>query len=378
MKILPVIDTCRVGGPGKGLVALVRGVRKRAVIPGVAIFRRSGAPESDFYRTLLRNGITPIIVRERSALDVGALRGLRDAIDLHKPDIVQTHGYKANVLLYALRKAGHLAEGVRWVSWIHGWTAENLRVRLYHRLEKWAVPASDHIVCVSSSLARSCEAFGKRVCVIPNSVDESYTREDTIDVAGLRRELGLGARRIIVVIGRLSHEKGQDRILEVAQKLRDRRDDLCFLLVGEGPEEARLKSRIRQEDLGDMVRILPYTHDVRPYYRLACACVLPSRMEGMPNVILESLAMRCPIVSFDVGGAREIVEDGKDGVLVPQGDVAALAHAVIDVLDDAARAQTMSQRGHAKVLSTYTNQRREDLVCGLYHLLLQNAGPVAR
>jgi len=374
MKVLPVIDTLRVGGPGKGLISLIVALRDSVEFPGVVTFRRGTEAQSDFSRALSAAGIAEFVVDESSGAPWRSSAGLRNLIEEHRPDIVQTHGYKANFFLALEALRARTARDWRWVSWVHGYTAENPKVLLYNKLEHWSAPRSDLTIFVSRSLKDVVRMTPRKWEVVPNGIDSTYEQVSSSDVAEVTRRLGAAETKIILVVGRYSREKGQDRIPRIAADLMARRDDFQFILIGEGPDEEDLRALIAREGVGDRVELHPFVADIRPYYRAATLCVLPSRREGMPNVVLEALLMGCPLVSMDVGGVREIVSTGVEALVVPQDDVGSLVRAIESVLDDDQLRKRLSVAGRERIRDSFLAASRARRVRGLYESLLSEAG----
>ena len=370
MKILPVIDTHRIGGPGKGLIALVKSLRPYTEIPGVVVFHRATNGPSDFIRALEANGIEPLILHERSAIDRHVLKRLTALVREHRPDVIQTHGYKASFLAFLLKLLRRLPKQISWVAWLHGWTSENLKMRVYTMIEKCSVIFADKIICVAGSLSKKIRAPKRKVSIIHNGIDASYSALPSYNLTKFRDDLKIADRKLIVVIGRYSFEKGQDRIPAIANELKKiTREKFVFLLIGEGPEENKLVELIDQNGLADEIRLHPYLSDIRPFYLLADVCLLPSRSEGMPNVILEALYLRCPVVSFDVGGVTEIIQHTAEGLIVEQDNIIALAQAIHKVFSEPHLSDTMRDAGHRKICKQFLNSTKANRVIKTYEEL---------
>lgn len=188
-----------------------------------------------------------------------------------------------------------------------------------------AVRRAAHVVCPSAflrELALGWGLDGDRVTVLPNpapSADGLGSREE------LRRELGLEAPTLVFA-GRLTAQKS----LEVAFAAVERAG-ADLLVAGDGPERARL-----ERAAGPRVRFLgpQPRRRVLELYRAADAALLSSAWENFPHAVVEALAVGTPVVSTDVGGVPEVVEDGVNGLLAPVGDAEALAAAIRRLLAD--------------------------------------------
>ena len=139
--------------------------------------------------------------------------------------------------------------------------------------------------------------------------------------------------RFILGVGRLVRQKGFDLLVNAFGEIGERNIDLVIL--GEGEERSAISSLAHRLGVADRVHMPGRVTDVAAWYRAAQCFVLSSRYEGWGNVVVEAMANECPVVSFDCPfGPSEIVEDGKNGVLVPEGDVKGLSVAIERVLSD--------------------------------------------
>lgn len=152
---------------------------------------------------------------------------------------------------------------------------------------------------------------------------------------------------LLGAIGRLDHQKGLDVLLEALVEL----PHVSALIVGEGPQRARLLEQARRLRLSRRVTFTGWVPDVLPYLGSIHALVLPSRYEGLPLAVLEAMHAGVPVVASEVGGVRECLEDGETGLLVPAEDSHALAEALRALLASprlqrrlAERAQLVARR----------------------------------
>jgi glycosyltransferase involved in cell wall biosynthesis len=318
IRVSAVMDTTIVSGPGRQLAAVAVALRDLRCDVQVITFRRRGRPPSPFAALLERAGVPHVVIPERGRFDVGVVARLRRAIDDWEPRIVQTHSYRPAALVAALR-----VRGARWpwVAFFHGTTREDRTVRFYNWLDRRLLRLADRIVVVSRTQLPGFASSKERVRVIHNAaldVPASIGDGDTALPAD-------AARPTLGVVGRLSEEKGVDVLLEAMTLLRRDGFTGTALIAGDGPEAARLRARARALGLDGAVRFLGTVGDVASLYRALDLVVVPSRSEGMPNVVLEALRADRPIVATDVGGIPEILGDSGAGVLVPSGDAEALA-----------------------------------------------------
>jgi len=179
-----------------------------------------------------------------------------------------------------------------------------------------------------------------------------------------------GAVPVLLSVGRLREKKGLDVLVDACARLRDAGRDFECRIIGYGPEEERLREQIDGAGLSDRVHLLgKLTRDeVIAHYRQASVFVLPCRVladgdrDGIPNVLLEAMAMQLPVVSTSISGIPEAVTDGANGLLVPPGDAGAIAGAVDRVLADRSFARRLGQDGRATVLEHFSSRNLQLLM----------------
>nr|WP_240895218.1 glycosyltransferase family 4 protein [Kineococcus siccus] len=187
--------------------------------------------------------------------------------------------------------------------------------------------------------------------------------------ADLRAGRDEGAVRVLFV-GRLVPEKGPDVLLDAVQRVlaRDRRVEVA--VVGAGPLAGDLRRTVDERGLAGVVRLLGAVgqDDLPAWYRWADVFCLPSYAEGVPVVLMEAMATELPVVTTPVAGIPELVEDGVSGHLVAPGDAAAVADALVRLVDDPQTRAALGRRGRARVLAEFapeTNARRLARLLGL-------------
>lgn len=163
----------------------------------------------------------------------------------------------------------------------------------------------------------------------------------------------------IVAAGRLNHEKGFHLLVDAAAQLSARRPDceLRVALLGEGEHRERLQAGIDKAGLGAQIRMPGFQPQSAAWFSTADVYVLPSLVEGMPNVLLEALACNTPVIAADCpSGPAEVLENGRLGLLVPVGDAAAIAGALEQMLDFPDQAAERARAGRLAIEQRWTIQ----------------------
>jgi glycosyltransferase involved in cell wall biosynthesis len=211
-----------------------------------------------------------------------------------------------------------------------------------------------------------------RVAAFPIGLDVEYFRPAPPG-HDLRAELGLPSRQLVVgLISYLRSYKGHEYFVEAAAMIAAKRDDVTFIIVGEGPEEPSIKKRIEQLGISERVRMLGFREDLLNVFRSCDVFAIPS-VEGdtIPQVLMQALAMGIPVVSTTVGSIPDVVIDGQTGFIVPPRNANALADAIMKLLDDADLRTRIGAQGRSMVERSYSLDKMLDRMEGVYHALVQ-------
>ncbi len=219
----------------------------------------------------------------------------------------------------------------------------------------------DHLILVSESVRESFRPFleaglltGEKISVI-HSAYRAEIFHDGVSSDRARRELRLEGRHpILGVLARLVEDKGHTYLFQALEKVRARHPSALLLVAGLGPLESRLRAEAERRGLGDAVRFLGFRDDPAEITALLDVAILPSvGCDASSASIKEAMAMARPVVATDVGGAREILDDGVTGLVVPPADPSALAAAILSLVEEATRAREMGARARASVTSRF-------------------------
>jgi len=183
-------------------------------------------------------------------------------------------------------------------------------------------------------------------------------------------------KKIIYSAGRLATQKGFRYLIEAAALLKKERDNLVFLISGEGKLASELQVQADTAGLHDSFVFEGFTPDIFPYLKGCDLFVLASLFEGMPNVVMEAMAMGKPVVATDVNGARELIDDGITGIIVPSHDPEALSRAIASLIDDPKKMASFGKNGLIRVTEQFTMSRMtENLEQLLIARLVQKKEP---
>lgn len=252
---------------------------------------------------------------------------LRDALQNSAPDRVISLTDRTNVLTLLAARGTNLSVVVSERT-----DVRHHRIgRVWEWLRKRTYPTARSIVVQTEAVKSAVLSFAGTtpVHVIPNSVPQTSPAAAT-DKLHLPPE-----RNWFVAVGRLSHEKGFDRLVAAFAEVSPACPDWNLVIVGDGPEKSRLNDSVQQHGLEDRILLPGWIESPWPSFPESSIAVLPSRYEGFPNVLLEAMSRGLAPIAFNCeSGPSEIIRPNVDGLLVDEGDIAGLATAMQSLAND--------------------------------------------
>jgi len=337
LSVAHVLAGGRFGGLESVVRLLAAGLRRGGHRVHAVLLADPGDSDRTLADALERAGATVHVLRFGSRSLLAERRALRARIARIAPDVVHSHGYRADIQTPpAVRPLG-----LRLVSTLHGFTGGGPKMRLYEWLQLRSLRRHDALVAVSAPIAARLRRAGcdaERISVLQNAFAPG---EPLLDRAAARERLGVDPTGPVVGwVGRLSAEKGPDVLLRAVSRLAT--PDVTTCLVGDGALRAALERAV-----GPPARVVfAGVHaDAARLFAAFDVLALSSRTEGTPIVLFEAMQAGVPIVATQVGGVPDVVDD-RAAWLVPPEDPEALARALdaalaggpeVDVRTDAAR-----------------------------------------
>ncbi|MAE67502.1 MAG: glycosyl transferase family 1 [Phycisphaeraceae bacterium] len=355
------------GGPDKTILRSMRHASTTGYAMGAAYMRHDRDADFDAIRSQAQRWRCPLFeVRDRGPLDPGCFTEALRLCRAHDVRIWHGHDYKSNLIGLALRRW----HAMKLVTTVHGWTWDTRRTRLYHHVDNLCLRHYDEVITVSRRLLDHCRDHGvahERLSLVTNAIDPvEFRRRGAVDTE-FPRQVRSSDALAIGVVGRLSIEKGADRALELLSGLLHRGERVNLHLVGDGPEATVLRSRSEALGIADKVHFHGWHRDARPFYESVDVLLLPSRTEGSPNAVLEAMAMEVPVAATDVGSVRELLDDGRCGVVLGNtDDTDGWMDAILSLTRDVERRGRFARAGRRRVLDHYSFDRRMHRVYDVY------------
>ena len=315
----------------------------------------------------------PTIELRSGRFDPRTIFELVQRLRKNKISLLCTHGYKANLLGWAATRLS----GCPQIAFARGWTGENWRIKLYERLDRLVLRRADWVACVSRPLS---EEIGKKrtrrtaPVLIPNCALFPFGHLALpIDRLPSRKALGLPQDSFcLCAAGRLSPEKGHQYLLQAVANLIESIPHMILVLLGEGRERAKLEQQTIELGIQKHVMFAGFRKDIRPWIEACDILVNPSLTEGMPNVVLEAMALGTPVVATKVGGVPDMVEHLTSGVLVAPGDPNSLAAAIHAILASPHERLRLAQNAQKHLLQ-YSPARQTQQLNELYAKALKGS-----
>lgn len=352
-RILQVIPTLVRGGAEKQLTLLATGLKAKGWDVHVCVLTHTGPLEEQ-----LRKADVPLsFINKRWKLDPFAYRRLKQEIERLQPDLVHTWLFAAN----AYGRQAALAAGVKHVvageRCVDPWKGA---LQLW--IDRYLARRTERIVTNSSGVREFYASKGlpaEKFAVIPNGIgpfapqsNEAVTREELLAEFGLPQN-----SKLIGAIGRLWPQKRVKDIIWSADLIKCVRDDVHYLIVGDGPQRCRLERYAEQCEVSDKVHFLGERSDIPRILPHLDLLMLASSYEGQSNAIMEAMSAGVPVVASDIPGNRDLVLSDETGLFFDVGDRAGLAQKALMILDDADLASRLGAEGKRRILQEFSVER---------------------
>lgn len=294
-----------------------------------------------------RLGMPVQVLPMQNTFDLQVVGELRARLTEQKIEILHTQDYRGNIISRLAVRAGRLP--IKLVATKHGlhyFPAASPRLRLFFMMDYFSMFMSNRIIAVSKDTGKDVARWrvGEKVRVIHNgrtipSLVTPQTRQSSRAALGIPHKA-----KVVVFVGRLTHQKGIDALIDVALSTTAAMEDVVFLLVGDGPCMPDMQARVSDSS---QIRLMGQQADVTPFYTAADVLFLPSRYEGLPMVLVEAFAHAVTAVASSVGGIPEVIVDGVNGFLCPPTDLDMMRERIMQLLNnDALRLAFGEQARH--------------------------------
>lgn len=355
IKVLQFGSSNELFGAERWILALVRYCDTSRVENIVFTIKDSPTARIDLIKRADELGFSTDLIHASGPFDPRTIFRTVGLIKKHNVDILHTHGYKSDIIGYI---AARLA-GIPIISTPHGSELSNdSKMNFYNRLGDQFLKWIDLVVPVSDGLKDEYIQKGfkdNKVKVIKNGVDILEVEEvlpDT-DLSAMKRDTGI---KIVGYVGQLIHRKGLPNLIKAMKTVTDIMA-VKLILIGDGAMRGELEKMAADEGITDSIELLGFRTDRIEIMKCFDVFALPSYLEGIPRVIMESMAARVPVIASDIPGVREIVKHDKTGLMVPVDSPDILADHILDLLNDSAKAGRIADNAFEHVRINHSAER---------------------
>ena len=375
MKICHVITRLILGGAQENTLLTCEGLAARGhdvtLITGPAI-----GPEGELM-TRAQAGSYRVIVLDEMRREIHPWRDLRTYRRLKallgelRPDIMHSHSSKAGILA---RRAGAKLGGCKIVHTVHGLPFHpyqgGLTNRLYVALERRGAKRTDAIICVADAMTAQALAAGvgapEQYTTIYSGMEAAPYIERTVEADKFRESLDVPDEAVLITqVSRLAELKGHEYLIDAAAQVAEL--PVWFCLIGDGKLREQIEADIRRRGLSGRFRLTGLASPARiPAIMQASDIVIHcSLREGLARALPQAMLAGKPVISFDVDGAPEVVND-ETGILVAPKDAAGLAEAIRRLVGDPDLRSRMGRAGQAACRQRFDHDRMVDRIEAVY------------
>ncbi len=287
------------------------------------------------YEEAQKRGLSTVCFGQKSKYDLSVLKKVASYIERERFDIIHTHGARANLFGYLLKK--WMGCHSRWVTTIHsdpsgdfigcGW-----RGKVWTGLHRFVIKFPDHYFAISKRFHDLLVSFGvetSRITVVYNGICFEPPPCPLIR----RQDIGIGESDfVLIMVARLHPVKGHMLALEATKRLVSTYRQVKLLLVGDGSLLGDLKEKVWDLGLEKHVLFLGHQPYVHSFLTISDVKILPSYSESFPLVLLEAARAKLPVISTDVGGVKDLIDSPSLGWVIPVNDASALTAAIQEAI----------------------------------------------
>ncbi len=282
-------------------------------------------------------------------------------------NLVHSHGYKSDVYT----SIATINTGIKTVTTIHGWTSENYKVKLYEGLQAFIWKFYDKVYAVSQKYYDTALLRGvseSRLDLLYNGIiiDSCFNNLIVSDYC-------IEQNNIINVgiVGRLSIEKGHQFYLQVAANVVKKQSNIVFNIIGDGPEKARLESLQKKYQLESNLKFFGHIDNMDIIYQKLDILMICSLREGLPNVLLEAMLNKIPVISINVGGVPEVIDSHLNGgIIIQERNIDKFAQAILTLSNDFKLRDKIGRKGYQRIINNFSFEKRMEKISTDYEAII--------
>lgn len=355
MKVLHLISGGDTGGAKTHIISLIKSINKLIDAKIICFI------EDTFYHEAKAAQIDIEVFKQKSRYDMSVVHNLIEEIKKENYDIIHCHGARANFIAMFLKRKVNKP----FITTIHSDYELDFKDNFYKRLvfttlNKIALKKFKYYIAISDTFKEMLIKRGFKeegIFTVYNGIDMeqeiSYSsKEDFLKRHNINHE----GKTIVGIIARLDKVKDHETFIKAASVLNERKENIVFLIAGNGNDEKRLVSLVKELKLEDTVYFIGFTEEQYSFFNAIDINTLTSLSESFPYAVLEGALMKKPIISTNVGGLSKLIEDNKNGYLIPVGDYMELANKISLLAKNKEKSKNMGESLYGKVRENFSSE----------------------
>lgn len=372
MKVLHLISGGDTGGAKTHILSLFKGLNKLIDAKIICFI------EDSFYHESIEAGIDIEVYEQKGRSDLSVVNRLAEEIKREDYDIIHCHGARANFIALFLR----LKVKTPFITTVHSDYKLDFKDNMYKRivftnLNLFALKRFKSFIAVSDTFKEMLVSRGfkeNNIYTVYNGIDLQQkvyysTKEEFFEKYKIDGE----GKIVVGIMARLDEVKDHETFLKAANKILEKREDIIFLIAGDGARREKLELMAKELEIHKNIYFLGYITDVYSFLNSIDINTLTSLSESFPYAILEGAFMKKPIVSTKVGGLVNLIEEGVNGHLVDIGDSDELAKKIYELSLDKEKIATMGENLYKKVKENYSSDRMAEDHVKIYEKIKDNS-----
>ena len=370
MNIMQVIGGAEKGGSRNHLITLSKELLKKGINVEIVCFT-----DDIIAQSARENNIPVTVFSMKSIFDIRTIRLLNQHIKKRNPQILHTHGFRAN---FIGRLAVVFGNGLPVITTVHSSMyydySNKLKKIFYHRIEKLTRSFTYKFIAVSEALKKELEKDGissNKIKVVYNGLSSDFPLNKEV-TPFLRKELGIDEETpILISVGRLESVKNYQMLLQAFSTLKQDKISFHGVIVGDGSLLSELKELATSLDIDDSVHFLGFRNDIYELLTEADLFLLTSIMEGFGVVLLEAMAAHTPVVVTQAGGMQEIVKLANNGYDVPVDDIVQFVARIEAIIAQPELKEKLAENGYKALQHYFTTEQFASKTLELYNQVLE-------
>jgi len=372
LKVLHLIDSGGLYGAEKMLLGLAREQLKQGLEPMILSAGEPQVGEKAIETEAKKSGLPVFQWRMKPGLNLKESWKIRHWARANNYELLHSHGFKFNVLLGMIPET---VRGIPIVATLHGYVhaPRFSKMWLYESLDRFAIRRMRGAVLVGEAMNKELPGMrsSAHTVVIPNGLDISELLESSVASMQEPFKSFFENHEVVVLgVGRLSREKGFDRLISAFSEFRKGFPKSGLVIVGDGRLREQLEALVDELGVKDDVLMPGYCSKVPAMLKHSKVLVMPSLTEGLPITLLEAMSLKTPVVASAVGEIPKVLGDGQGGILLSDVGPATISKAIEKSVTDIELSSRKAEWGYGEVSKNYSSEAMADKYLAFYNWVL--------